>query len=100
MLLLDVAEPIRFSDVQGMIDEEGKSINEYGPWRIRFNTKKVRRSKNGKTELVDVFDPYSFKIGDLSRFSPYRESLSRRHLSKSDALTPRSDFDLQWAEVS
>jgi ubiquitin-activating enzyme E1 len=60
---------VEISEVDGMRlkSDPEKNINNMGPRRIKFANRKVFR--NGKQ--VEVFDPYSLKIGDTSEFTPY-----------------------------
>ena len=59
---------IELDDVDGMVDSDGKSINDYGPFKIKsmYNTYKKKDGKEGKR-----FNAYQFEIGDTSKFSKY-----------------------------
>ena len=70
---------VTFSEVDGMYAKDhsalrdvGLSINNAGPWKVKHNTRQVKRKqKDGSYKEETVFDPYSFRIGDTTQLSPY-----------------------------
>lgn len=78
---------VKISGVEGMEGKDGgPSINEAGPFRVRASFVEKTVEEKGERKTKKVFDPYSLKIGDLSKFTEYSATPARTRASPPPRL--------------